>query len=293
MEYYKKSGKIAGEALEYAKSLVKEDAKILEVTEKVEEFIKKKKAEPAFPVQFSINEIAAHYTAFPDDELTFKESDLVKIDIGISANGFIGDTAATVEIKTNNHQEIIESSRKALNEAIKICAIGIEINKIGKTIAETIESFNLKPIKNLSGHSLDQYEVHSGITIPNYDNNDTTKLKENQVIAIEPFATEGIGYVKEGKPSSIFRIISLKNTRDITARKLLEFVTKNYKTLPFAKRNLLKHFQPFQLNRALKDLEHNKILHQYPQLIERSNGLVSQAEHSILIKEKPIILTKI
>ena len=72
-------------------------------------------------------------------------------------------------------------------------------------------------MRNLSGHGLDKYNLHSGTNIPNYNNNDKTKLKQGQAIAIEPFATDGVGIVfdsgnpkifKYKKPSRVSRTVS-------------------------------------------------------------------------------------
>lgn len=291
MENWVKAGKIASEAREYAAMQIREGAPILGIIEKVEGFILKK-ASLAFPVQLSINNVAAHQTAFPNDILKLKRGDIVKVDIGISVDGCIGDTAKTIEVSTNTNKKLIEASEEALQEAIKICTSGLEICKIGKIISEVIESYGYTSIKNLSGHSLDQYQVHSGINIPNYNDGDKTKLKKGMVIAIEPFATTGNGYVKDGKPSSIYRLNELKNVRDINSRKILEYITLNRKTLPFSKRELIKEFNPLIVNLSLSGLEKQGILYHYPMLIERENSFVSQAEHTLLIDNEVKILTK-
>ena len=291
MENWIKAGKIASEAREYASPLIKENASILEIIEKTENFILKK-ATLAFPVQLSINNVAAHQTAIPNDILMLKKSDLVKIDIGVSVNGCIGDTAKTFEISTTNNKKLIEASEKALQEAIKICSVNLEIYKIGKVISETIESYGFTSIKNLSGHGIEEYTIHSGLNIPNYDNNDKRKLNKNMIIAIEPFATNGLGHVKDGKPSTIYKINEAKNIRDTNSRKILEYILKNYKTLPFSKRNLIKKFNPLIVNLSLNNLEKQGILYQYPMLIEKQDSLVSQAEHTLLIDDEIKILTK-
>ena len=285
------AGKIAAEARDYAKNLVKKDKSLLEVTEKIEEKIFQLNGKPAFPVQISLNEIAAHYNALVNDSTIFKE-DLVKVDLGVHVNGCIGDTAITIDL-TNENKRLVEAAEKALHNALEIVKENISINEIGNLIQRTITSYNFSPIRNLSGHGLNKFVIHDKPTIPNYDNNDKTKLIKNQVIAIEPFATKGVGLTIEGKPSEIFQLINKKPVRDNNARKILNFVEQEYKELPFAKRWLLKHFSPFQVSIGLKVLERENILHQFAQLPEKSKNLVSQAEHTILIGEKIKILTKV
>ena len=274
MDDWQKAGKIAAQVLEYGKKLVKINENILEVVEKIENEIIKNGAFPAFPVNVSINDMAAHFTPNDEKDLVFKENDLVKLDVGVHVNGFIGDNALTIDLGDN--KDLLKASQLALNEAVKLAKPGIKIHEIGKIIEKTIKEFGFNPIRNLSGHGIEQYEQHSGLTIPNYDNDDNLELEESQVIAIEPFATNGMGLVQDGKPSNIFKVVNVKPIRDNISRDVLRYIIQEYKTLPFAKRWLFKKFDSFKVNFALRNLERESILHNYPQLPEKSQGLVSQ-----------------
>lgn len=287
MKDWIKAGEIASEVLEYGRNLIKKDKSVLEIVENVEGKIFQRGGKPAFPAQISINEIAAHFSPVKE-EFSIKESDIVKLDVGVHVNGAIGDNAATI----GNNKELIEASREALNEAIKIIQIGTRLRDIGKVIDNTISSYGFNPVKNLTGHSIELYEQHAGLSIPNYDNNDDFKLKKGMVIAIEPFATTGIGMIEEGKDSGIFKIEKVKSVRTQISKEILDFITKEYKTLPFTKRWLLKKFPEFKVNFALNNLEKEGIISQYKQLSEKSKGIVSQAEHTLLIDDKIKILTK-
>lgn len=289
MENWEKAGKIAGEALEFGKNLVKANAELLEVAEKIEEKIIILGGKPAFPVNLSINHIAAHYTPYPLDETRFKEGELVKIDVGVHVEGAIGDTACTVDL--GNNKELTKASEEALKEAIKMFTPGTKIGEIGKKIQITIQTYEFTPVINLSGHKIELYRLHSGTTIPNYDNGDKNVLKEGEVYAVEPFATNGDGRIIEGKASGIYRLNNTKPVRDPTIRKIIAFIADEYKTMPFAKRWVVKKFK--NANYALNLLENQGILHQYPQLPEKAKGLVSQAEHTVIVGEKPKITTKV
>ncbi|MBS3095539.1 type II methionyl aminopeptidase [Candidatus Woesearchaeota archaeon] len=285
---YLKAGKIASDAIVLGKKLIKEGALLLDVTCAIEEEIFKHEAKLAFPVNISINHIAAHNIVLPNDSRTFTKNDIIKLDIGVHVNGFVADTAITIDL-TGKNARLVKASEDALNEALKIIKPGTSVNEIGKVIHEKISSFGFSPIKNLSGHILQQYKVHGNLTIPNYDNNDNTKLEEGMVIAIEPFATTGEGIVIEGKPSGIFRLESKKPIRDLHARNILEAIEKGFRTLPFSRRSINLPMRDF----ALSTLEKEGIIIQYAQLIERSHGLVSQFEHTVIVKEKPIVTTAI
>jgi len=288
MENWLKAGKLTAEVIDYGKSLIKVDASPFEVIVNIENKIRELKAQPAFPPQISINEFAAH--CIPDKEVKFQKGDLVKLDVGISIEGAIGDSAVSVDLGGN--EKLIKASEEALQEAIKIIKIGTKLNEIGITIEKTIAKSGFKPIKNLSGHSIDEYQEHAGLTIPNFDNGDTTRLTKGQIIAIEPFATAGSGYIQDGKDSGIYKLIAPKQVRNQMTRDILIYIAENYKTLPFSKHWLNKKFGHFKTGFALKVLEREGIIHQYNQLVEKNKEKVSQAEHTLMIDDEVKILTK-
>ncbi len=287
-ENYIKAGKIAKEVVNYAKKLIKPGMPLLEIAEKIEEKIYQLGGKPAFPVNLSINDIAAHYTPSHDDKTL--ASGLLKIDLGVHIDGCIVDTAFSIDLENNEeNKKLIEASELALSEAVKTIKTSkpeIELWQIGQAIQNAIIFFNFSPIRNLSGHELGLYNVHTGLTIPNCNNNNKTKLPEG-AFAIEPFATTGQGIVYEGKPSGIYRFEKTAGIRDILARKILVFIQEEYKTLPFCSRWLVKKFTTRALL-SLSLLEKSGAVHQYPQLIEQNHGKVSQAETSILVDKNKI-----
>jgi len=292
LENWRKAGKIGAEVLEYAKGIVKPNMLLLEIAEKVEAKIKELGATSAFPINLSINEIAAHSSPVYDDSETVQG--LLKIDIGVSVDGYISDNAVSVDLSPDKkYKKLILASEEALNNAIKIIKPGITLGEIGRVIQKTIDSHGFTPILNLTGHEMKRWELHSGMTVPNYDDkDDTTKLEEGMIIAIEPFATNGQGIVQDGRASSIYRFLIKHNTRDSESRKLLDFIEKEYKTLPFSGRWLVKQFGSRALF-SLRMLEQVNSLHHFKQLVEKTKAPVSQAEHTVLVtKQGCEVLTK-
>ena len=292
IEKYKKAGKIAKEALDLAVELTKENVKAIEVAEKVENKIIELGGKPAWPLNLSINSIAAHWTPKIGDETVFKKGDLVKLDVGVHVEGFIADTAKTVEIGTNNWGKLIQASEEAVEEALKIAKPGTTISEIGAVVENKIREHGFVPIANLSGHGLDEYENHTSPTIPNFDNKSNQKLEKGDVIAIEPFATDGVGKVIDAKDSEIFKLEHPKPTRQRMARKILEHVAEEHVTLPFCKRWLQKSVKGFGLEMGIRELKRIEAIHNFSVLKEESDGMVSQAEHTIIILDEPIIITK-
>ncbi len=102
LEKYRLDGRIPADARDYGVNLIKSGVALLDVAEKVETRIQQKGAEIAFPVNISLNEIAAHFTPRYNNYI-FKKGDVVKLDVGAHVEGFIADTALTIEIETKNY----------------------------------------------------------------------------------------------------------------------------------------------------------------------------------------------
>ena len=283
IEYYEKAGKIAGEVREDVRNKNWVGHTVEEICQYVESEIIKKGAKCAFPVNTSINEIAAHYTAEPNDPKTISDTDLVKIDLGAQINGFIADTAVTVNYNPK-YDALVQTAENALQVAMSMIKNGIKSKDVGRSIHKTIQDVGFKPIVNLSGHSLDQYTIHAGKTVPNTWTIGSFTFSENEAFACEPFVTtrEGLGYVRNGKIKNIFALVSRKKTKDEDANKLLEYIWTNFNMLPFALRWILKEWEEKEARKLLEFLEKKKVVHSYPILVEANGEPVAQAEHTFI-----------
>jgi methionyl aminopeptidase len=286
-EKYRQSGKIAAEVRKYGVQLIKPGVRFLDVAEKIESQIVKKGAGIAFPVNISINEIAAHYTPTYDDPLVFRKGDVVKLDVGTHIDGYIADTAETCEVGTNNYEPLISASSEALDNAIHSMKAHVNLAEIGRTVQNTISSFGYKPVDNLTGHSLKQYELHSGMSVPNIENfSQKITPKEGDVLAIEPFASNGAGHVMAGLGSNIYLCnTSLRSRfiRDMRSKIMLQKLSSRFKTLPFAQR-WCHNFVSDGIEPVLKKLSFLGLIKHYPQLVDAKGGIVSQKEHTIIVQ---------
>jgi methionyl aminopeptidase len=282
------AGQISKQAKEYAREITKKGVPLLEIAEKIEGKIFELGGKLAFPVNLSINEIVAHYTPSHDDENL--AHGLIKIDLGVHVDGWIADTAFSMDLENNEeNKKLIEASEQALLKAQETIKENVSANEIGKRVSEVIESKGFSPIINLSGHQIENYELHAGVSIPNFDDKKKVILKKG-LYAIEPFATNGSGKVHDGKPSGIYMLLDNKKPRSQTAREILNFIEEEYKTLPFCSRWIVKKFGTKALF-GLRQLEENKNLHQFAQLVETLNAKVSQKENTIIIDSNEKIIT--
>jgi len=289
---YNQAGKIAAEVREMVRVKNYVGKSVYEICEEVENEIIKHGAKCAFPVNVSINEIAAHYTAEPNDPIIITDSDLVKIDLGAQINGYIADTAVTI-CQDTQFDGLIKTAEDALSNAMSIIKVGIKASDIGRVIEKTIKQSGFKPIANLSGHSLEQYTIHAGKSIPNIWSIGGFTLAKNTAYACEPFVTtdKGGGFVRNGKIKNIFALNSRKKTKNDEADKLLDYIWENFNTLPFALRWITKDWEEKKARETLELLVNKKAVQSYPVLIEINEQRVSQAEHTFIPKENGVIVT--
>ncbi|HNV94619.1 MAG: Methionine aminopeptidase [Candidatus Methanofastidiosum methylothiophilum] len=276
------AGNILKIVKEESKKLVISGYKVIDLVEFIEKKVIEMGGLPAFPCNVSINSIAAHYTPNLHTDLTLKSGDYVKVDIGCHIEGCIADTAYTVKVDEND-DDLIKATQEALNNAIAAVEPGVKTNYIGKIIEDTIKDFHYNPIKELSGHGLKPYILHSGVTIPNYNSNVGSKLKEGDTIAIEPFASTKAGKLKTSEEVYIFKYLQDRPLRDPNSKKLLSIIKQNYKTLPFAERWLEKDYSNLKINFSLRNLIRSNVIYPYNVLLDSEGGLVSQAENSLIV----------
>ena len=291
---YIQAGKIAGEVRENVRKTDWVGKTVFEICEHVENEIKKRGAKCAFPVNTSINEVAAHYTAEPNDPLVIKDDDLVKIDLGAQINGHIADTAVTVCYNAE-FDSMVQTAELSLSNAMSMMKVGVKSSDVGRTIEKTIKQMGFLPIANLSGHSLDQYTIHAGKSVPNIWSIGSFTFNENQAFACEPFVTtgEGLGFVHEGKIKNIFALSSRKKTKDKDADKMLDYIWQNFNLLPFALRWLTSEWEEKEARRLLEILVKKKAVHAYPILVEGNGQRVTQAEHTFIPNETGVTITTI
>jgi len=290
IENWRKAGKIAAEALVFGRSLVKNGALIREVCDKIDDKIVALGAVPAWPTQVGLDSVAAHFTPDFDDNSVFNNQ-LVKLDVGACVKGAIGDTALSIDL-SNKYSDFLKASNDALKSAIKIIAPGVSLGEIGKVIQEAIASYNLIPIRNLSGHCMDDWEIHASPSIPNVDTKDSTALKSGQIIAIEPFVTNGAGLVVDADRANIFSMIGRKPVRSPYARDILKFVEDDFGPMPFADRWLIEKFGKGKATLAVNELSRLGCLHPYPPLVEKNKGMVAVFEKTLFVGDKTEVLTE-
>lgn len=282
LDCLRRAGRVASAAREAGALLIVPGARVRDVCVAVEEEIARRDAGCAFPVQSSRNDVAAHYCPAPDDETRYAEGDLAKLDIGVHVDGWVVDTALTVNVGgAARHRRLVEAATAALESAISATAPDAEVRLLSQAIETTIRGFGLQPVRSLCGHGVGRWQVHGPPPIPNAPDLAGGRLRPGSVVAIEPFVTDGPGVVSEHGEPQVFRLDPRQEPTFGPDPDALAAV-RAFRGLPFARRQLAAYAGP-RLEALLGWLRQEGRLMSYAPLRETSGRLVAQAEHTVYV----------
>ena len=322
LKYWRDAGHVARRTLEAMKLELQPGKTYHEIIESAERFIHRHGGKPAFPATIHSNDLAAHFTTNhlvqgPDGwegDMVLQKGDCVKIDYGVHIKGHIGDNALTFEVgNTNNHTEQIKAAKEARDAAIEVMHPGTPWYKVGAAAAQPSLDAGFQPIRNLCGHQLKPWQLHSGVSIPSYacgpDNRGFKGVvEEGGVYAVEPFNTTGKSGLIEniGSPhsSNIYRVTGATTSRKARAKgqlkplgaQLARNLEERYSTLPFAERWAFPMLEkPFpeadeaslqsKWSALVKKLISIRFLETYHALRCIDGGNICQFEHTVYIAE--------
>ncbi|HXY83507.1 MAG TPA: type II methionyl aminopeptidase [Candidatus Saccharimonadales bacterium] len=276
------SGRILADVRRFVKGLDIRKKRLLEICELVEAKIRELGAGPAFPCNVGVNEVAAHYTSPWKDPLMIPDNSLVKIDFGVEVNGCITDTAITLSLNPQ-YDSMIVAAEAALQEAIAAIAPGRKLSEIGTLVERCISRYGFKPIRNLTGHKIERYRIHAGKSVPNVSGIESGRFEVGEIYAVEPFVTlKGAeGAVHEADTAYIYRFVRAKGAKSKESLDLAEYLQRRYRTMPFASRWVFDFGEYEKV--AFEELVANRCVVGYPVLVEVSENVVAQAEHTLLV----------
>lgn len=288
-----RSGKIAARVLTEIRKEIEPKKRIIKICALAESKIKEYGGQPAFPLNVSINHIAAHSTSPRGDKSEIPEFGLVKLDVGVVVDGYIADTASTVDID-GTLDGFVASTEDALTEAIELMQPGTNLGQVGKQIEQVIKAYGLRPIKNLSGHNLIPNKLHAGKTVPNVKTKTSDIVEVGEYYAIEPFATSGAGVVIDSEYVYIFANTGIDKPLEGMVEKLRKYLRDKYGPFPFALRWIGTGDKDIDIIKEIRTLLKERAVRGFPIQIEKKNRPVSQTEHTVYISENgPMVLTKL
>jgi methionyl aminopeptidase len=292
LECLRQAGRVAADARASGAHLIVPGALVRDVCAAVEEEIARRGAGCAFPVQSSRNDVAAHYCPGPSDETRYAEGDLAKLDIGVHVDGWVVDTALTVNVgDVPAHQRFVDAARAALEAAIDAVAPETEIRRVSAAIETTVRGFGLRAVRSLCGHGVGRWQVHGPPPIPNAPDLAGGRLRVGAIVAIEPFVTDGPGVVTEDGEPQVFRLDPRREPSEGPDPEALAAV-RAFRGLPFARRQLSAFAGP-RLEALLSSLRQEGRLMCYAPLRETGGHRVAQAEHTVYVGPEGVeVLTR-
>jgi len=296
----RRAAEVHRQVRKYARKHIKPGMSMLEIANTIEDgtraLVEENGMESGvgFPTGLSLNNCAAHYSPNSGDTIVVQHGDVMKVDFGVHVKGRILDSAFTMTFD-HTYDKLLEAVKAATDTGIREAGIDVRLGELGGYIQETMESYEVevdgkvypvKAIENLSGHSINPYQIHGGKSVMLVKNEDQTKMEEGEYFAIETFGSTGRGRVVEsGEVSHYARIVDAPrvNLRLTTAKSLLNSINKNFGTLPFCRRYLDRIGEQRYLL-ALNHLVQQGIVQDYPPLCDQKGSMTAQFEHTILLR---------
>lgn len=153
----------------------------------------------------SVNDQVVH--GIPS-KYSLKNGDVLKVDLGVNYHDYITDAAITILVGecSEEAKQITETTKKALEEGVKMCRAGKRLGDVGYTIENVIQKYGFKVLRGLTGHGVG-FKLHEEPTVYNYGNqNEGLKMEPGLVVAIEPMASVSATSIREDEDLS-FRTI--------------------------------------------------------------------------------------
>lgn len=277
--FYERAGEIVKRVRTAITPFIEDGVKLLDIAERVELHVLDEGAKLPFPCTIAVSQVASHYTPSRGDERTFKKGDLVKLDFGVCVEGYVADAAFTIEVGMHEHARFIEAAEKALSAGIAQIRPGVSVSEVGRAMDQTASTSGFHVLKDLLGHSLGRYCLHGGLTIPAYDDGSDLKIREGDVLAIEPFLTKGSGAIVRLDGGNIYQL--LRNggiyVHGPEEKELLAYIVKHYGHFPFAERWLPRPD-------GLQELVKAACVKSIPIMVEADGAPVAQAESTVIVE---------
>ena len=203
LEKMRAAGQLVGQVLSHLRTLVAPGVTTMEVDRAAEKMIRDAGALPTFKgyngfpysICASVNAQIVH--GFPSN-YRLQEGDIFSIDVGVTLEGFVGDTATTVPVGkvSEDRLKLIRITEECLERAIEQCRPGKHLGDIGWAVQEHAEANGYSIVRDYVGHGIGR-RMHEDPQIPNYGRPGLgQKIKAGYVFAVEPMVNLGTHHTK-------------------------------------------------------------------------------------------------
>jgi methionyl aminopeptidase len=207
IEKMRQSCRTASEILDRVSELIRPGITTKEVDEAAADFMSDAKVKSAFlgyrlghrvypgNICISLNDEVVHGIG---SQRRIQYGDVVKLDIGVIQDGWVGDTAQTVPVGVVDERtdQLLRVTEKALEFAINVAHEGRRLGDICAVIEEEAARNRFSVVREFVGHGVGR-KLHEEPQIPNYGRRGSgPKLKSGMTLAIEPMINIGSSEVR-------------------------------------------------------------------------------------------------
>ncbi|WOL04820.1 hypothetical protein Cni_G13542 [Canna indica] len=300
---YKSAAEIVNKALQLVLSQCKPKAKIVDLCEKGDSFIReqtgnmyknvKKKIERgvAFPTCISVNNTVCHFSPLGNDEIVLEENDIVKIDMGCHIDGFIAVVAHTHVIQegpvTGRAADVIAAANTAAEVALRLVRPGRKNKDVTEAIQKVAAAYDCKIVEGVLSHQLKQFVIDGNKVILSVGSPETrvdeVEFEENEVYAIDIVTSTGEGKPKllDEKQTTIYKRAVDKNyhLKMKSSRFIFSEISQKFPIMPFTARAL----EEKRARLGLVECVNHDLLQPYPVLHEKPGDLVAHIKFTVLL----------
>ncbi len=203
IDHMRVAGRTASEILQEVVAAVKPGVTTREIDEHAAALMKRENCKSAFLgyrgfpgyTCISVNEEVVHGIGGPR---VVHPGDILKIDVGIVKNGWIGDNATTVAVGEipDSTKRLLAATEQSLYEAIDKARAGLRLAELCGAVEEYVEPLGFSVVREFVGHGVGR-ELHEEPQVPNYRPGGKTPILEpGMILAIEPMVNEGTPHVR-------------------------------------------------------------------------------------------------
>ncbi|XP_062173117.1 ERBB-3 BINDING PROTEIN 1 [Alnus glutinosa] len=300
---YKSVAEIVNRALQLVISECKPKAKIVDICEKGDAFIReqtgnmyknvKRKIERgvAFPTCVSVNNTVCHFSPLASDEAVLEEGDMIKIDMGCHIDGFIAVVAHTHVLQegpvTGRAADVIAATNTAAEVALRLVRPGRKNKEVTDAIQKVAAVYDCKIVEGVLSHQLKQFVIDGNKVVLSVSSPETrvddAEFEENEVYAVDIVTSTGDGKPKllDERQTTIYKRAVDRNyhLKMKASRFIFSEISQKFPIMPFTARAL----EEKRARLGLVECVNHDLLQPYPVLHEKPGDLVAHIKFTVLL----------
>ncbi|XP_038863852.1 proliferation-associated protein 2G4-like [Salvelinus namaycush] len=305
---YKMGAEIANQALKAVVEAAKAGVTVVSLCETGDAFImaetgkvfrkeKDLKKGIAFPTSLSVNNCVCHFSPLKSDpEITLKDGDLIKIDLGVHVDGFISNLAHSFVVGvtkdaplTGRKADVIKAAHLCAEAALRLVKPGNQNSQVTEAWNKIAKSFKCSAIEGMLSHQLKQHVIDGEKTIIQNPtdlqrkDHEKAEFEVHEVYAVDVLISTGEGKAKDaGQRTTIYKRDPDKQygLKMKTSRSFFSEVERRFDAMPFT----LRAFEDEGKARlGVVECAKHELLQPFNVLHEKEGEFVAQFKFTVLL----------